>query len=149
MRAVKHRPISPPQFSIATALLATTLVAICLAAMRISTFVGVVVVLLVMPSLVRTVIVGRARNEFGEQLTVYAKIELFGESIAVSMLAYVAAIAASMVMMCVAELSVMLIFHSDSLGSAVLGIILSTIAVVSVVAAFAYVFWRCTFPVRP
>src|SRR5687767_11179910 len=90
-----RRTTSLPQFSLGTIMLLVTLVAGCLAVFRISPFFGILGLLIAPPSLTRTAILGRARLQAGERFDHYDKLELFGESIAVSLLAYVAAIAAA------------------------------------------------------
>jgi hypothetical protein len=99
-------PYSPPaeialvpgsgaaQFSLATILLVTTLVAVCLGVFRISPGFGVIVVVLATPALVRTIVAGTREKQRGHRLSVAEKIGTFVASFGVMILACVAGIAA-------------------------------------------------------
>lgn len=82
------------QFSLATILLVTTLVAVCLGVFRISPGFGVIVVVLATPALVRTIVAGTREKQRGHRLSVAEKIGTFAASFGVMILACVAGIAA-------------------------------------------------------
>lgn len=148
---MSRRTTSLPQFSLGTIMLLVTMAAICLAVLRISTFFGVIALLLAAPSLARTAIMGRARLQRGERLDHYDKLEHFGESIAVSMLSYVAAIAAAFglyISLFVLGCVIVALVPSDLsfVPAWPVLIIVAAVIVVGTVAMFMYVLWKLTAP---
>ncbi|HEY2412447.1 MAG TPA: hypothetical protein VGI40_09405 [Pirellulaceae bacterium] len=81
------RPIAPlqtqNQFSLATLFLIMTLVAVAMGALMIAPGLGTFFIVLAVPALIRTVIVGRRRQELGEKPTIGSKILDFIASAAI------------------------------------------------------------------
>lgn len=91
---------SRAQFSLATLLLMTTLIAACLGLLRLSPCLGTWAVLLAVPALIRTLYLGASENARGHRLSVYEKCLGFLASLGVMLLSYMAggmALAASCV----------------------------------------------------
>jgi hypothetical protein len=79
------------QFSLATLFLIMTLVAVAMGALMIAPGLGTFFIVLAVPALVRTVIVGRRRQELGEKPTIGSKILDFIASAAIIWVISVAA----------------------------------------------------------
>lgn len=91
---------SRSQFSLATLLLLTTLIAVCLGLIRLNPCLGTWAVLLIVPALIRTLYLGAGEKARGHRLSVYEKVLAFIASLGVILLAYIAgsvALAASCV----------------------------------------------------
>jgi len=87
-------PRGPIQFSLSSILLVITLVAVCLGVFRISYVLGVVLLALATPALLRTVLVSSAEKRRGQRSTMVDKVNTFAASIGVVILAGMAGIAA-------------------------------------------------------
>lgn len=87
-------PRGPIQFSLGSILLVITLFAVCLGVFRISYVLGVVLVALATPALVRTVLVSSADKRHGQRPTMTDKFNTFIASVGVVILAGMAGIAA-------------------------------------------------------
>jgi hypothetical protein len=85
---------SPLQFSIGSILLVTTLIAVCFGVFRLSLVLGIFVVALATPALVRTVVVTSAEKRQGRRPTMGDKFDTFIASVGVIVLAGLAGMAA-------------------------------------------------------
>jgi hypothetical protein len=85
------------QFSLATLLLMTTLIAACLGVCRLNACLGTFTVLLAAPALLRTLYLGAAENTRGHRLSVYEKCLAFLASLDVMMVSYAAGLLALVV----------------------------------------------------
>lgn len=84
-------PRAAGQFTIATILLVTTLIAVCLGVFRYSPGLGVLLIVLAAPALVRTVFVGRREQRRGRRLTTGGKIGQFVVSLVIMYAVWMAA----------------------------------------------------------
>jgi hypothetical protein len=92
--------VSRAQFSLATLLLLTTLIAVCLGLIRLNPCLGTWAVILIVPAVIRTLYLGAGEKSRGHRLSVYEKVLAFIASLGVILLAYIAgsvALAASCV----------------------------------------------------
>jgi hypothetical protein len=78
------------QFSLATILLLTTLIAVCLAACRVNPCLGTWTVLLFVPAMIRTICMGAAEAGRGHRLSICEKLAAFLWSLGVVVLMYAA-----------------------------------------------------------
>lgn len=84
-------PRAAGQFTIATILLVTTLIAVCLGLFRYSPGLGVLLIVFAAPALVRTVFVGRREQRLGRRLTTGGKIGQFFVSLIIMYAVWMAA----------------------------------------------------------
>jgi hypothetical protein len=85
---------SPAQFSLVTLMLVITLVAVCLGVTMAAPGLGVLLMVLAAPALVRTMVVGFKQKQVGDRLTTAEKVASFAVSLAVMVMIGVAAVAA-------------------------------------------------------
>ncbi len=140
---MKPAPARPPQFSIATILLVTSLLALCFAVLRVSTFWGTAALLLTGAALVRCAIVGMLGPP-QDIVTISQKFELFVESAGAILVSLVAAIIGAFLSTTV----VSVVAVGSGRGNIVLGVLAILFCVTSTIAAFGYVFCKLTFPIR-
>jgi hypothetical protein len=79
-----------PQFSIATILLITTLIAVCLGVFRLSPGFGIAVVAFAVPALVRAVVAGAKSKSGGRRLSIGDKLQMFAASLGLMVLVGIA-----------------------------------------------------------
>src|SRR5262245_23246115 len=72
-----------PQFSIATILLVTTLIAVCLGVFRLSPGFGIAMICFAAPALIRTFIVGVQQKRVGQRLSIGDKLTAFAASLGI------------------------------------------------------------------
>jgi hypothetical protein len=82
------------QFSIATILLVTTLIAVCLGVFRISPGFGLAVIAFAVPALIRTFVVGVQHQRVGQRLSIGDKLTAFVASLGIMVLIGIAAVVA-------------------------------------------------------
>lgn len=87
----------PQQFSIATLLLVTTLIAVCLALFRVSPLLGVLSLVLILPALLRTTLLALREQRFGGRMTGAEKVAVFFGSLVVVLMCLIATLAAATV----------------------------------------------------
>jgi hypothetical protein len=79
----------PRQFSIATLLLVTMLVAVCLGLFRMHPGLGAAALLFVVPALLRTLALAEREKQHGNRLSAAEKVAVYFGSLAVTFLVYV------------------------------------------------------------
>jgi hypothetical protein len=133
------------QFSIATILLVTTLIAVCLGVFRYSPGLGVVLMIFAAPALVRTIYVGRREKRHGQRMTIGGKIGQFLLSLAVMYAVWTAA-SIAFFMTCAGTIGLVALAGNASpeaaMGVGIVGMIASL--VMSLVVAVAIL--RATWP---
>lgn len=136
---------NPGQFSIATILLVTTLIAVCLGVFRYSPGLGIVLIIFAAPALVRTVYVGRREKRHGQRMTIGGKVGHFFLSLAIMYAVWTAA-AMAFFITCAGSLGVAALANSASsqAGGSVMVIGLIASLVLSLVVAV--VILRATWP---
>jgi hypothetical protein len=82
------------QFSIATILLVTTLIAVCLGVFRISPGLGLAIVAFAAPALIRTFVVGVQQKRVGQSLSIGEKLTAFVASLGIMILVGIAGVVA-------------------------------------------------------
>jgi hypothetical protein len=87
-------PAAAQQFSIATILLVTTLIAVCLGVFRISPGFGLAVIVMAVPALIRTVVIGAQNKRVGQRLSIGDKLRVFAASLGIMVLVGVAGVVA-------------------------------------------------------
>jgi len=138
---------NPAQFSIATVLLVTTLVAVLLGVFRLNAGLGVMLLVLAVPALVRTASVARREKRHGQRITTGGKIGHFFLSLLIMYGVCTAATSAFTIAAmgtCLAALATSSASEGVATGVAIVGVILSLI--VGLVAAGA-ILWA-TWPKR-
>lgn len=138
---------NPAQFSIATILLVTTLVAVCLGLFRFSPGLGVGLIVFSVPALVRTVYVGRREKRHGQRMTTGGKIGHFFLSLLIMYAVWTAAIFAFFIAAmgtCFAAILASSASEPAAMGVGIVGLILSLVAALAV----ASLILRATWPKR-
>lgn len=87
-------PDKPQQFSIATLLLVTTLIAVCLALFRIEPGLGALSLLFIVPAFLRTLSLAEREKQYGNRLSAGEKVAVYFGSLAVTLLVLVTMVAA-------------------------------------------------------
>ena len=93
--AAARDQLQPPrQFSIATLLLVTTLIGVCLGLFRFSPVLGVLSLALIVPAVIRTTLLARREKFFGGKLSAAEKVAVFLGSVIVAFLCLAATVIA-------------------------------------------------------
>lgn len=138
---------NPAQFSIATILLVTTLAAVVLGVFRLNTILGVTLLVLSVPALVRTMSVARREKRHGQRVTAAGKIGHFFLSLLIMYAVCAAASTAFTIATmgtCFAAIAASNASEEAAMGVGIVGMILSL--VIALVAAGAIL--RATWPKR-
>jgi len=84
-----HPTDKPQQFSLATLLLVTALIAVCLALFRAAPLLGLIYLLLAVPAFIRTLLLALREKRHGGRLTAAEKVAVFLGSIAVVLMVWI------------------------------------------------------------
>ena len=145
--------VNPLQFSLETLLLIVTLSAVCLGALVAAPGLGVLLLVIAVPALVRTCVSGIRSKQHGEKLTAVDKVMAFLASAA---MAWAALMAAGMVLFVVGTVSLFAICALDDavrnttygpLGEWIIWVFVAICSAASL-TAFAAMFY-ITWPPRP
>ncbi len=135
---------NPAQFSIATILLVTTLVAVLLGLFRLSPGLGVVLVIFSVPALVRTVYVGRREKNRGQRVSTGGKIGHFFLSLVIMYAVWTAASTAFFVAAigtCFAAIATSNVSEEAATGVGIAGLILSVVVGLVVAGVILWATW--------
>ena len=138
------------QFSIATVLMITTLIAVCLGVLRLSPGFGIAVIVFAVPALIRTVVVGVQTKSAGKRLSIGDKLTAFVASLGLMILVAIAGVIAFQIA-CWGTCGLITATVSSSMGSSGGDALLWTCVGIGTAAALAvgtWILWA-TRPRRP
>ena len=142
------QPIAKPQqFSLATLLLVTALIAVCLALFRSAPILGVIYLLLAVPAFVRTVLLAQREKRHGGRLTAAEKVAVFLGSIAVVVVVIIAALVMGWLVF-LAGLAVAMLGHALSDQAVVGAVFTGAILAVFVGILTGWHMFRISWPSR-
>jgi hypothetical protein len=144
---LSQRQDKPQQFSLATLLLVTALVAVCLALFRAAPLLGAIYLLLGVPAFIRTLLLAQREKRYGGRLTAAEKVAVFLGSLAVVLLVVLGAAVAGWLVFLGGLVTAM---AARSLGEGpVLGlVVLGTMAALTVGILTAWHMFRISWPSR-
>ena len=135
---------NPAQFSIATILLVTTLVAVLLGVFRLNVALGVVLVIFSVPALVRTASVARREQRHGQRVSTAGKIGHFFLSLLIMYGVWTAASTAFMIAAigtCFAAIATSNASEQVAMGVGIVGLILSLVLGLVAAGAILWATW--------